>query len=432
MQYVLTFLFIGFSYIVNWVIGREINNEILHREDIFCLNFVVGWLFFNTIEWGIGLVCQLALTSWKIYFISNVFILSVTILFIFVKYFKKNHLKLDFDHLFSAIVSHIKKYWFVYLMVGVFSTLSITNMQPFTVNNYSDDHYIVKIVHLINSPVLLNETYSTGNVAKLSGIKSLLNLQGHRVINTYELTYGFISTVFHINPVFFCRFVITIFNYFIVFLIIMLFSSQFVGEELAQFSLMYFTFLLIPSGFAAKGNALIKIRMFENWRFQTAIYMGGSIVRITAIPISLFNLLVYLENKKSGLVLSALIISTYLSFQTTFVSYVFLCLFVAEIVSVILAVVRKRNITKDTIISLGLFMAIVFCIAISSKVGKVLNINTQEIYTKYLPYNKDSFTYDFFAKYSLIPAAAFLPSPIARITVAAPRTMSPPAHTLAW
>lgn len=38
----------------------------------------------------------------------------------------------------------------------------------------------------------------------------------------------------------------------------------------------------------------------------------------------------------------------------------------------------------------------------------------------------------YFAKYSLIPAAAFLPSPIARITVAAPRTMSPPAHTLAW
>ena len=35
----------------------------------------------------------------------------------------------------------------------------------------------------------------------------------------------------------------------------------------------------------------------------------------------------------------------------------------------------------------------------------------------------------YFARYSLIPAAAFLPSPIAKITVAAPRTMSPPAHT---
>ena len=37
----------------------------------------------------------------------------------------------------------------------------------------------------------------------------------------------------------------------------------------------------------------------------------------------------------------------------------------------------------------------------------------------------------YFAKYSLIAAAAFLPSPIAKITVAAPRTMSPPAHTFA-
>lgn len=32
-------------------------------------------------------------------------------------------------------------------------------------------------------------------------------------------------------------------------------------------------------------------------------------------------------------------------------------------------------------------------------------------------------------KYSLIEAAAFLPSPMAKITVAAPRTISPPAQT---
>ena len=36
---------------------------------------------------------------------------------------------------------------------------------------------------------------------------------------------------------------------------------------------------------------------------------------------------------------------------------------------------------------------------------------------------------NYFAKYSLIPAAALRPSPIARITVAAPRTISPPAQT---
>ena len=40
-------------------------------------------------------------------------------------------------------------------------------------------------------------------------------------------------------------------------------------------------------------------------------------------------------------------------------------------------------------------------------------------------------TYVYFAKYSLMLAAALRPSPMARITVAAPRTMSPPAHTFA-
>ena len=35
----------------------------------------------------------------------------------------------------------------------------------------------------------------------------------------------------------------------------------------------------------------------------------------------------------------------------------------------------------------------------------------------------------YFARYSFIAAAAFLPSPIAKITVAAPRTISPPAQT---
>ena len=33
------------------------------------------------------------------------------------------------------------------------------------------------------------------------------------------------------------------------------------------------------------------------------------------------------------------------------------------------------------------------------------------------------------ARYSFMLAAAFLPSPMARMTVAAPSTMSPPAHT---
>ena len=38
-----------------------------------------------------------------------------------------------------------------------------------------------------------------------------------------------------------------------------------------------------------------------------------------------------------------------------------------------------------------------------------------------------SFLYYFFKSFSLMLSAAFLPSPIARITVAPPLTMSPPA-----
>ena len=55
---------------------------------------------------------------------------------------------------------------------------------------------------------------------------------------------------------------------------------------------------------------------------------------------------------------------------------------------------------------------------------------------KYIRFSELDFLFrneltDYFAKYSFIALAAFRPSPIARITVAAPRTISPPAQTFA-
>lgn len=96
--------------------------------------------------------------------------------------------------------------------------------------------------------------------------------QGYRALNTYELLYSFFGSLFHISLVFFCRCTMTFHNYAIVFFIVKLFVSIFVDEKISQYSILFL--LLIPAGYAAKGDLSFKIRMYDNWRFQTAIYGG--------------------------------------------------------------------------------------------------------------------------------------------------------------
>lgn len=78
--------------------------------------------------------------------------------------------------------------------------------------NYDDSYYIGKIVNQVGSNALLSENYYNGNLSNVidGGIT--------RILNTFEISYGFFANLFNIDIPFFCRVAMTIHNYILTFL----------------------------------------------------------------------------------------------------------------------------------------------------------------------------------------------------------------------
>ena len=210
--------------------------------------------------------------------------------------------------------------------------------------------------------------------------------------------------------------------------------------------------LLIPEGYAARGMGLIKIRLFENWRNQTAIYMGGSIVRNTSFPLLLFISSLFYKHKSISIFLLNLLTCVFLiSNQTTAISYILLYL-PLFIVGFILYLIWDDKKFKDIkfenkliyfALSAVVITSLLFLITKGDYLVENINIknnnifskfilnrfslsngidkkNLLKIYTNYLPYYKNVFKLDTFAliaPVSLILSFLFSKDNLSRIIV---------------
>ena len=184
-----------------------------------------------------------------------------------------------------------------------------TNVLVYYQNNYDDAYYIGKIVNQIGANQLSMENFYSGSLT--NGEIGIV-----RLLNTYEITYGFFSSIFHISVPFFCRITMAIHNYFLIFSVYKLVAEFFVKKHLAQFCLIPFCLLLISAGYAMEGNTPISINMFDGWQFQSAIWYGGSIVRVLAIPtIFIFCEKLLYKFDFKNLLLLGIIYITFMSFS---------------------------------------------------------------------------------------------------------------------
>ena len=430
--------FIGLFLLSSYyqLLGSSFFIGIRIKRNRFAFNLVSGFILTWSLGWIIGFPCELFSTSW--YFFAVIFSVSLILvagvaLFIQYRYNEKLSIliKKDTKEKLRVVCFHLqrhfRKYWFVYLFVIIFSALSITNMQPYTLNNYNDDHYIVRVLRLFKSPALFNENYYTGNILESTGKFSYALQQSQRMFNAYELNYSFYGFLLHINLIFFCRVTMPIHNYFIVFMLYTLFASIFLNESFSQYGILCFAILMIPSGYLAKANLPIRVRMWENWRFQTAMYMGGSIVRVCSFPIMIYYMDSWMRNRTFRNILIYPFIGVLLiSFQTTAVSYVllFIPIFIIGVILTFLwknvNMENKKEKCKARIISLLIVIAfgILFFIInyllgnskvqIPSKFNLIshVSINSKvlkNISKSYLVYYRDVFVFDFFAKTAIIP-----------------------------
>lgn len=398
------------------------------KKSIDTFEIITGWLIIFGIGWIIGFICQLFSTSWL--FFSIVYGLSLIILLVLCLYLNKQEiLLLNRKDIIYKFISHIRNHWFIYLAAFIFTIFSMINMQPYILNNYSDDHYIIKVFHLAHSSHLLNEDYSTGNQLFFVSRFSYAKAQGYRALNTYELLYSFFGSLFHISLVFFCRCTMTFHNYVIVFFIVKLFASIFVDEKISQYSILFLFLLLIPAGYAAKGDLPFKIRMYENWRFQTAIYMGGSIVRTSFFPLSLYLLYMIFLNKEFKLIFIYILFCVVMvSYHTTAISYIIFTIPIILGILLFSILISRTEETYKLIVSSLIICLIIIAIyylfemivnsAFNSMPDTILKlqhfnktIDLKTLQSSYKSYNKyyiNSFSFDLFAKYAIIPTLIIL------------------------
>ena len=385
MNWFLIIIFLLVIFPFWYLLGRQVLkffNYDYHDEN---QNVVIGFFAFFFEAFIVGIPATLLKVSWNVYYIVMLAVFILTIAFLLYKernFIKENVFNKKF---FTYVRNHLKRNWVIYLMTAVFMVMYVTNAMAYYKMNYDDRYYIGKAVQLVGTPQLMNENYYTG--ALLTHTKFDLI----RVINTFELTYAFLGTTFHVSIPFFIKIGMGISGYIITFMAFKMFVERFIDKKYAQYALLPLSVLLIPRGYTANTDKLfMNINMYSQWHFQTAIYYGGSFVQHIALPVILFfsfDLLEKINGKK--VLFIALLSMTFMSFSTTYLTYLIMLL-----VGLLLAKMLKEisqyhskamTIGVILIIVIGLLITNTVAYEIIQRLGKA----TIDAYKGYRTFYKD-------------------------------------------
>lgn len=384
MNWILGTFYLCVLFIVYYILGYFVTSSILKKDYDGFRIVILGFFSLHFICFLTGELGIILKFSWNSYFLVTTTFCLVCIFFTFFKE-KDSLIGLLKSAKFKKIKEHIKNYWFLYSLVLIFTILSICNSNAYYQMNYDDGYYIGKVANLIESPQLLNEWYFLGNV-----IDAPIGLE--RLINTYEITEAFLSYLFHLTPAFFCRFVMVVNNYLIIFFTYIEFAKEFVSSKNIQFVLLPFLLLLIPHSYLAYGSP-IKIKFYDGWQFQTAIFYGGSIVRSIMIPI----ILIYGKEliKKFSIkdfLLVAVLCLVFVSFSTIALQIsllLVLCLIIIYVYRLIAWLLSKKIESKKLRITLALMITAVFFGTIFFLLEQFYSDNLTSAIDEYLWYYED-------------------------------------------
>ena len=403
MNWIFTIIFFIISF-SHYILNGEIILSFFNYKKSLTLRLISGFFFTFFISFIVGFPCQLFYLSWDIYFIlQSIVFLAIDFIFVFIlrnsimNFFKNIH-KVNIKHSLSKI---LKNNWIGFLFVVLFIIFSVANQLPIYQLNYDDYYYIGKICNLIGTPHLLNENYYTG------ALLSNLQFDIVRTINTYELTYAYLSTVFHIDVTFFCRMTMNIHNYIFFYLVYKTFANVFINDSFAQYAIVPFFIFLIPQGylhnFAINGE-LLPIRSYDLWQFQTAVFYGGSIVRMLSLPTLLYFSIPLIEKIQLKKILWIAILSiSFISFSTIFFQMFILFILIIFIVYFIYQIyygIKNKN-KKIIFINISLLILEIIFIC-TSKYWDHLTFIDNDKYLfcleQYIPFDYDWVRYDIIIK----------------------------------
>ncbi len=350
MNHILTFIFLIFIFYFYWLSGEFVADFFDLKIKNSTAYVIYGFISVFFISFVVGVPCQFFQLSWYIFFtLFCIFLFSFFIFLIWKKYknistfINKFKEKLNKENIFELI----KNNWVIYIFVFLFTLFSVSNVMALYEFDYDDAYYIAKVVNSIGTPALMNENYYTGELIKSIDIT--------RLLNTYEITYAAFSSIFHINPAYFCKVSMVIHNYTLFALAIKQLAS-FVTKRKAQYALLPFFLFLIGHGFLMENNTFVTVRSFDLWQFQNAIWYGGSVIRVLSVPIMCIVCIPLIENKMTikNIIFVGLVCCSMMSFSTIFLpvlSVMFFVLFILKFAYNVYAAIKEKKV-KGVIINL--------------------------------------------------------------------------------
>lgn len=299
MNHIMTFIFLCFIFFYYQIVGKSVNGLLKIDNKALTTNIISGFIIFFFISFILGVPLQYLHVSWNLFFYTLLIINIIIFILCFKKCygnFNKFYNKVK-SIKFIDIVTFMKDNWLLIVFVLLFSLFSTANNMSLYQFNYDDSYYIGKIINSVGTPSLMNEDFFNGILLPV-GTTDL-----PRICNTYEITYGFLASLFHINITFFCKVGMVIHNYILIVVVMKHLASLFIKNKCkSQYVMLPFFVLLISHGYLMEHGIDLfsfnfKIRSYDLWQFQTAIWYGSSVVRVLAIPILLIYSLPLIKNK---------------------------------------------------------------------------------------------------------------------------------------
>lgn len=350
MNWLLGLLFLICIFSFYYLLGDFVCDFLSLHKINSTLKFIFGYICLSFLGFVVGFPAQLFKISWNIYFfIFSLLLLLILLLLILrtLKKIKEQKIKLKFK---DRIATHLKENWFIYFLAVVFIAFYTTSYLNYSYVCYDDAYYITKIASFVGRAHLFGENYFTGFVHVQAKIT-------YRILNSYELTYAYFASLFHISIPFFAKIVMSLNNLLISFFVFKIIADKFVSKKYAQFCLIFIPIFMIPEAIITRGTFL-NINLYDFWQVANASFYGGNIVRNISLPVYMYEFyLLYKDFNKRVILLLVVTSIGFMSLSTIFVIW-----FIMALITYLLLVAyryyeRKFNFGKN--------MNIIFCVFVS-------------------------------------------------------------------
>ncbi|MCF0259375.1 MAG: hypothetical protein HUJ54_05895, partial [Erysipelotrichaceae bacterium] len=296
MNWLLSIVFWSAMFLEFEFLGFAVNQFARYRTGII-KNWLTGYFAFFLLTMPLGYVFQLTCGSWNLYFVLQALIVLAANAGVFLGLRKAGLLRplaAEIRAVFTkeGLRQALSENWFGLVWIGICMFFLISSQLGVMETAYDEYYYIGKMVNLQGADQMFMEEYHNGALLASPAFDPA------RFLNTYELAYAWLASLFGIGIPFFARITMSAMQYVLLFFLAKETAACFVLRKYAQFATAGFLVFVLPDPFWRGVRNLLNVGLYsyDLWQFQLTPYFGSSVVRMSGF-FALFHFSVPLLKK---------------------------------------------------------------------------------------------------------------------------------------